>query len=181
MSAEAVAKNEALAALFTNDFRVLNVKQPWATALIKGIKNVENRPNSLKMDHFPGWVAILASGSQPTKCELENLTTRMLSSGQEKRLGELPTRPREYPMKYIVGVLRFERSYTHEEMAVRPPSVWYNGAPDIGWVVDTAIEFAHPIGPVEGSLSLRRLSNFPEPLKTLLQNEMRKELGERSE
>ena len=79
-----------MAALDTPDFRVLNVRQPWATALAKGIKDVENRPNVLKMDHLPGWVAILASGSRPTRRDLDTFDARIAASGQQARTGELP-------------------------------------------------------------------------------------------
>lgn len=51
----------------TEGLKLLNVKQPWAWALVHGVKNVENRSQPIGSKHiFPLTVAIVAPKSKPS-------------------------------------------------------------------------------------------------------------------
>lgn len=146
------------------EFRVLNVRQPWATALVRHVKDVENRPRELPADGL--WVAVLASAHVPTAREMDELHTRMAASGHPR--DALPTDRRAFPTQRVVGVVRFRRPDDGGS-----DSAWYLGPPHHAWVVDHAHALEVPFGPVQGSLALRRLSNFPEPLRGALREALR--------
>ena len=50
-----------------SNIKLLNVKQPWAWALVNGFKTVENRSKDISSDHRFVWTAIVASKSKPTR------------------------------------------------------------------------------------------------------------------
>jgi hypothetical protein len=122
--------------------RVMNVKEPWAHALIYGDKDVENRPNHLKIP-LPAWVLILSSKSIPTKKDMEKFHSFGASS------------PDKFAAQEIIGAVRFDDSVTNH------PSKWYSGP--YAWVVGARIAFPDPIRNVKGSQSqLRYLSKMRE-------------------
>lgn len=113
--------------------RLLNVRQPWAWALVNGYKNVENRskhiPTTLPL---PAWVLIVASKSHvPTKAEMKDL---------ERRLGSgvhYPDR-KAFTRDAVVGMVRIVASQDSAH------SVWYNGGADKAWVIGESQRFRYP-------------------------------------
>lgn len=141
------------------DFRVINVRQPWATLLVHGIKDVENRSFVPKMK-LPAWAAIVASKNIPTvseKEEVNRIVSQMRAGGATVNM---PVgSPDTGPSGAIVGLVHFDAALTQEEMS-SPRSPWYHGAPDVGWMVGDACAFTTPIEGVTGSLALRKLKNM---------------------
>ena len=135
-----------------DDTRILNVREPWAHALIHGDKDLENRPNHLNLT-LPAWVLILSSKSKPTKKELEKL----------RSFGNEP--PSVFASQEIIGAIKFVESVTSHS------SKWFSGP--VAWVVGEKFAFPNPIKHVEGSLSLRRLITHPES------NRIHEELGQK--
>ena len=123
------------------DTRILNVREPWAHALIHGDKDLENRPNHLNLA-LPAWVLILSSKSKPTKKELEKL----------RSFGNEP--PSGFASQEIIGAIKVVDSVTSHS------SKWFSGP--VAWVVGEKFAFPNPIKYVEGSLSLRRVTTHPE-------------------
>ena len=122
--------------------RVMNVKEPWAHALIFGDKDIENRPNQLKIP-LPAWVLILSSKSIPTKKDLEKF--HLLGASE----------PDKFAAQEIIGAVLFVDSVTNH------PSKWYSGP--YAWVVGARVAFPNPIKNVKGSQSqLRYLSKMRE-------------------
>lgn len=124
------------------DIRLLNIKQPWANVVVRGIKNVENRRKHIYSTlNFPTeWVMIVASKSKPEKADLSSLQFKLDAL---HRADEMPT---HFALGAIVGMVKFVDSTTHST------SIWYNGAPDIAWVIGDAISFVdRPIPNVVGS------------------------------
>ena len=123
-----------------SDLRLLNVKQPWAQALVRGLKDVENRsrhiPSTLKA---PFWCAVVASKGH-RRSDYAALKRTLARTHPERKWADEPL-----PRGAIVGLVRFDASREHSD------SPWYNGAPDKAWVVGAAIEFDRPVVGVKGA------------------------------
>lgn len=130
---------------------MLNVKQPWAWALVEGYKNVENRNHHLTIP-LPTWVIIVASKSKPTHKALKDLRGR-LKKGTKV--------PATFPLGSIVGLVRFVSSTdTHK-------SIWYNGGTDKAWEVGEALRFS-PIENIKGCQTPNRLlATHPQKKKII--------------
>lgn len=128
--------------LTDTDVRLVKVKQPWAEALVKGQKNVENRRWFLNPSTgFPAWVLVVASKSIPTEAYMKDYTARLTRQAGPGATGPGPTtttRKWSFLRGKIVGMIRVAGCYPQEKMPIQ--SVWYN-PPDIGWVVDEAWSF----------------------------------------
>lgn len=114
------------------DTRILNVREPWAHALIHGDKDLENRPNHLNLA-LPAWVLILSSKSKPTKKELEKL----------RSFGNEP--PSGFASQEIIGAIKVVDSVTSHS------SKWFSGP--VAWVVGE--KFAFPVKNEDGSRRTR--------------------------
>ena len=109
---------------------VLCVKQPFATLLVQGVKDVENRST-----HFDGerW-AIVKASKTPAKGYQADVETRLKHSGQDavlntRQLGE------------VLGLVKFRCYSPREWVEGRMASVWYNGGADFAYHVVEAFEF----------------------------------------
>jgi len=157
--------------------RLLNVKEPWATAIISGFKDVENRGYPLPLKNpSDSHVLILASGSKPTKNDLETLRKKLGESGVSNEIiNHMITM--KYPRKAIVGIAKFKGSTWNQSK-----SIWYNGNSDpssksgknYAWEIDTVIKFNEPINDVEGHLSLRYYNKLSNNEQIRLNRELKK-------
>ena len=158
-----------------SDFRIINEREPWGTALVRGWKDVENRTQPLTLRAFPGWSAILASGANAKGSEVEALKRMLRESGQEAVVPTLPERLGGWGHQDIVGLVRWRATRTPEQILATPPvSVWYEtGSGKHGWIVDQAHAFARPVRGVGGCQSATRLlHNLAEPERTRLRDEL---------
>lgn len=148
---------------------MLNVKPPWATALVYGLKDVENRTWGFKGDR---WTLIVASSkqtSQYNRSATADLNTRLEKSGQSAWKCKFPTDV----YQAIVGLVKF-RAYTFDQFTYeeRRCSVWYNGdyvqndgtilANDNALHVEAAFRFERPIRYTHGMLSMYRFVSATE-------------------
>lgn len=156
------------------DTRVLNVRSPWAELIINGWKDVENRPNALKM-HPNAVCLLLNSANKSSRADIRRTNCIL------KAIGKDPVwKPTDRP-QCIIGVVKFEGSFDEDEFAkANFESPWYNGAPDRAWVVKEYWKLPNPIPNVPGSLSLRKLHNLkrshPE-LYDLILKQLEAQLG----
>ena len=112
----------------------MKVRQPWATALVSGQKDVENRTWRLKSTS--PWVLIAASKPPPTRAMLDEYRDRL-----RRHYGVPAQEPDEYVVSHILGLVKIA-VYSPEELPW--PSVWHN-PPDLAWVVEDAWEFETPV------------------------------------
>jgi hypothetical protein len=117
-----------------DNLRVISLKQPWAFALVKGDKDVENRPFHLKLKNKPIWGLILASKNKPTKKELVRYEQL---SGKKA--------PERFESQTIIGAVEFIASVEESE------SKWYDGG--IAWVVGKRVILPTPIKNIPGFLN----------------------------
>ena len=121
--------------------RIVKVKQPWATALVRGIKDCENRTWYLP-DAEMSWVLVAASKSKPTKAMLTDLYARVARHGGSKaQATQLVAEAPRWPRGMIVGAVRLRGCFREDALPHSTP--WHN-PPDFGWVVDRAVDFASP-------------------------------------
>lgn len=134
--------------LATNDWvfpeRALSVRQPYAEAIVRGWKDVENRTWALADSRLPIWVAIHASAKRE---RLPLWLRQRLSAEQAKQI-------REAPLGAIVGVVEIR------SIEVVTPSPWWDGS-SLAWALNRAIRFEDPI-PCKGGLSIWKL---PDPIR----------------
>ena len=127
--------------------KVLSVKQPWASLICAGIKDVENR--TWKPKDVPGRILIHAGSTKVSsnffannREEYESYITNEIFYGNLAQLDTLPTGA-------IIGyvtVTGFEDDYTG--------SVWDGGLQNIKWKLEDAWLFDKPILNVKGKLNL---------------------------
>ena len=121
------------------DTKIIKVKQPWATALVTGRKDVENRTWPITSDcgpDSPVWFLVASSKAKPTKALMQDYERRLaLQYPHGRPYVEVPS---DFEYGEIIGIVRLKGCYPSW------PSVWYN-APDIAWVIDDAWEFNEPI------------------------------------
>jgi len=137
---------------------LLNVRPPWATALVYGVKDVENRSRGFGCER---WTLIVASDKQSAKYAKEqeaDLFERLTNSGQSHWQNQLPT---QYYQK-IVGLVKL-RALDFNEFVYEKGhcSVWYNGGADFALRVEAAFPFPTPIEYKEGAQSMIRFRKSP--------------------
>ncbi len=130
--------------VLNDDVHILKVRQPWATMLVKGIKDVENRTWTLTPTKvFPKWVLVASSKSKPTTDTMNDLRNRLLRCQPRGHTLALAydTDPDKYVYGSILGMVKIGGSYPEG-----PPqqSVWYNQG-DVAWHIIDAWEFETPI------------------------------------
>ena len=137
--------------------RCVNVKQPWATLIALGLKDVENRSQRLphNSDHEPYcWVAIVASAVDPSKdarqwgALLRDVDRRVWWNGGYDAV-DLPTVPREkraYPSQSVVAMAKLACSAPKARGAAfaGKQSVWNNGD-TYAWEVLEVHPLARPV------------------------------------
>jgi hypothetical protein len=127
--------------------KVLTVKNPWATFIIKGIKDVENR---LWKTSYRGRLLIHSSA----KSEMSVIFTKEIV----RELGKHPYLPLsvgDYINGCIIGCVDLT------DCVVGYPSIWAEKSDEItiyNWVLENPVEFEKPI-PCKGKLGLWTLSN----------------------
>ena len=127
--------------------KVLSVKQPWASLICSGIKDVENR--TWKPKEVPGRILIHAGSTKVSsnffdnnREEYESYITNEIFYGNLPQLDTLPTGA----IIGFVTVSGFEDDYTG--------SVWDGGSQNIKWKLEDAWLFDEPILNVKGKLNL---------------------------
>ena len=141
--------NPPPASVLDGDVRIVKVRQPWATFLVKGIKTVENRSWCLHpATALPAWVLVASSKSRPTKAMMADLRSRLrrcMPGGHSLAL-RFDTDPDDYDYGAILGLVKLDRCYTPSSQPASdaPTSVWYNRG-DVAWILSDAWEFRDPI------------------------------------
>ena len=130
--------------------KVLSVQQPWASLIVAGIKDVENR--TWKPKEMPGRILIHAS----KKCSLRTISNEPIEWIQEifneQVMGNLPDFP-DMPDGAIIGYATVEavdQDFAH--------SIWASGESNVEglyyWHLKDAFIFDEPITGVKGKLHL---------------------------
>lgn len=130
--------------------KVLSVQQPWASLIVAGIKDVENR--TWKPKEMPGRILIHAS----KKCSLRTISNEPIEWIQEifneQMMGNLPDFP-DMPDGAIIGYVTVEavdQDFAH--------SIWASGVSNVEglyyWHLKDAFIFDEPITGVKGKLHL---------------------------
>ena len=131
--------------------KALTVKQPWASLIIKGVKDVENR--TWKIADVPAKVLIHAGTSLDTKAVEfldQDLTEQGFEASNAIVMGTMPEY-KELPRSAVLGYVTFKQCMENY------PSVW--AFPDsYHWVIDEVYEFDQPVNGVKGQLGLY---NYP--------------------
>lgn len=121
--------------------RALTVRQPWASAIVAGVKPVENR--SRRLGASPGeWIAIHAAKAEHA------------DAGACRRLW--PACPPVVPMGAIVGLALVQDEMPVEELEIDAEGArWVSGA----WVllIGQALALDEPV-PCRGMLGLWRVT-----------------------
>jgi hypothetical protein len=122
------------------DVRILKVKEPWASALVLGIKDVENRSWKLKVQKFPAWVIIASSKSKPTGKLLSEYKLRLEASRFSNKDVKCDRNDDEFGN--MIGIVKIKECRAPTDDPVQ--SVWYT-PPNYAWVVERAWSFENPI------------------------------------
>lgn len=126
----------------TPSLRALSVRQPWASAIITGAKDIENRswpPPAAAIGH---WVAIHASALKPSRSVLEKFRSIV---GPRHPLAKTD----EWPRAQIIGLALIGEPVT------RSRSPWFNEG-SIGWTIERTFTLPRPV-PIMGTLGLWRV------------------------
>ena len=126
--------------------KTLSVKQPWASLICHGIKDVENR--TWKAAAVPGRILIHASGKKVPKQMDDMLPIDMLSCiNNHQLMGNLPEYD-DMPTSAIIGYVEVTG------FATQTDSPWDDGPVAIKWQLKDAYLFDEPICDVKGKLNL---------------------------
>lgn len=148
-AATAMVTPPTAAILDQRGLKIVKVRMPWADDLVTGKKNVENRrwPLSQQLagaNPKPEWLLIASSKSVPTEEMMRDYRWRLDRQypGGRPKSGEQRA---DFVDEggAIVGLVLIQGCYTADRMPIK--SVWYNGAPDLGWVVKEAWQFDDPV------------------------------------
>jgi hypothetical protein len=112
--------------------RVTNVKQPWAHALVTGVKDVENRSAEIPL---PEVMLIVASKAAPKEADL----ARYYSLGGP---------PADFEGQAVVGAVEIVDNVR------RSASPWFNPG-GVGWVVGKFVQLPFPVEGVAGKQTPR--------------------------
>lgn len=117
--------------------KVLSVRQPWATLIVLGIKDVENRA---RRSHYRGPLLIHASG-KADKWGMEVILNALREDGDEQGIAFLS----QAPTGVIVGRVEMVDCVSEH------PSDWFDGP--FGYVLTRPLYFADPV-PLKGKLGI---------------------------
>lgn len=127
--------------------KALTIKQPWATLIAHGIKDIENRTWKT---NFRGRILIHVSGSQGKSFKV-NLTdeqsiatTKILA--RECMFGNLP-------FGAVIGSVEIVNCLQDHPSIWAEKGVW-------NWVLDNPILFKHPINDIKGCLGLWNITDI---------------------
>ncbi len=137
--------------------KVLSVQQPWATLIVTGIKDVENR---VRRSHYRGPLLIHAS-QKVDQWGLEDVLNVLREDGDEEGIAVLS----HAPTGSIVGQVDMVDCVSSH------PSEWFDGP--FGYVLENAVLFDQPI-PMKGKLGIYDL---PEELEDVVATAIAQALG----
>lgn len=135
--------------------KAITIKQPWASLIVAGIKDIENRTWPTK---YRGTVLIHAGASFAFKYLVDGLNADQL---QVIRESNITTYPKvlidnvvlDYPVSAIIGKVDIVGC------VIEHPSVWaeigfpWVDKPIYNWVLANPVQFDEPILNVKGKLS----------------------------
>jgi len=122
------------------------VQQPWAAALVSGLKDVENRGVGIDAALLPEIILVLASKPLPTAAHM----------GEYRARGGTET---IFATQALVGAIEITRTAT--EFA----SIWKD-AGSVGWIVGKSVRFPHPVENIRGSQTPRlKLANHVDRVR----------------
>ena len=132
-----------------SSMKVISIKQPWASLIMSGLKDVENR--SWKINETPCKILIHCGGNID-KPALTYLEYGFSEPGTEYinavKMGLVPG-IKELPRRSILGyatITKCESGY---------PSIWSSDEPgQIQWVIEDVFEFDQPITDIKGQLGV---------------------------
>ena len=129
--------------VLNDNTRLLKVKQPWADALVRGLKDCENRTKPLAMGEDPVWVLVVSSMSDPTKKEMQELHKKLEAAklGAARAFHKIEER-KEYTKGHIVGMIKVVGCYRERQLPW--PTAWHN-PPDWAWMIADAWMFDEPL------------------------------------
>ena len=178
-----------------DNLRCLNVRQPWASLIVEGIKPIENRlPGANKPyfsqrmnvgDNMKGeWVLIVSSTVKPTQTVLTEALHEMHHCyGREEGQRVFDRFMRRHASCWllgcVVGVVRFSLLVTPQMREERPDVLesfilkWYRGHPYVGWYVMNAIVFNTPIPDISGVRSIARIQTKGTEIEGRIRNALR--------
>lgn len=135
------------AVLDAPNMTVVKILEPWATAIVTGQKDVENRGNLSQpnLGRAGDWVLIAASKPPPTGPLMKDYIDRVQKTRPGINRVRLESHP-SFASRAIVGIALIKGVYGDGKTAAQLPwpSVWYN-APDFAWVFSDAWEFETPV------------------------------------
>lgn len=137
--------------------KALTVWQPWATALVEGVKTVENRRWAPRWpEGVPLTVAIHAAAREPSALDLRIMRWLWPEMVDDAERAGRRVIEQMFPTSALVGVVRFSAFVRLDSSAGRAfqDDPWATG-PRL-WVVGAASRLAEPI-PMAGSRGLWRL------------------------
>jgi len=120
---------------FLYEFRMLSVRQPWADALIKNIKKIENRVIPIPDKILLSWLALHVS---KTFGKAEKNTNGWVGRGENDELKETCGK--------IIGLIRFKACINSQEAKTIDPI--FTDRPKktkFHWLVDEVIALEEPI------------------------------------
>lgn len=138
--------------------KALSIKQPWASLIAHGIKDIENRTWKT---HFRGRIYIHASAKYfKTKAGWELLNEEQFKTLKDDDL--LKYLDQSYPISAIIGEVEII------DCVINHPSIWaektegvlvgnqfiHNEKPIYNWVLSNPVLYEKPIENVKGKLSL---------------------------
>lgn len=129
--------------------KAITIKQPWASLIVHGIKNIENRS---WRTNFRGRVLIHASGSHGRKFSVDLTDAQSKAAfatiAKETMFGNMP-------FGSIIGSVEIV------DCVQNHPSIWADKGV-YNWVLANPILFPEPI-PVKGKLSFWEYDRIQEP------------------
>lgn len=148
-----------------NNMKAITIKQPWASLIVHGIKDIENRTWPCPKKYIGQRVLIHAGASCLSWYKVQHYLTRAMSRafGKHKLNGEWV---RHQPTSVIIGSVEIV------DCVVNHPSIWAEYTPDYivginpkihedmtgkkvtyNWVLANPIIYENPIKNVKGKLS----------------------------
>lgn len=134
--------------------KTLSVQQPWASLIVKGIKDIENR---IWKTPYRGKILIHASSAKVSKDWVyEQPLEYFTAIFNEQRFGNMPFDLKELPTSAIIGYVEIESIIESGQLL---DSAWDAGSGCYRWKLVNAYEFDEPITGVKGKLNLY---DYPE-------------------
>lgn len=136
--------------------KTLTVKQPWASLIIEGIKDIENRTWKTK---FRGTV-LIHSSAKSVGCDIQKiLTQEQYNSLPFPKITHEKICDESYPFSSIIGSVEIidcvinHESIWAEKTPIDPHTGEIHLPPIYNWVLSNPIKFERPIENVKGKLS----------------------------